>query len=405
MPGSRSTFTILEDVQDERDVALWSLAADLDLWIHSAPGERTLFPSGRASFDPQIFPAELRPELAALSVIHTNPERSAPLRLAGACEAVWMWAEQMEWPEVAIHYAELAARIEPERPDRSGTAGRLCRTGGDTHRASIWYLRAARLARVQGKQIEFAEAHLGLGNLASDLGHLTVAQRHQEKALRAAISVGKRSLAMYAYHNLLLLKLYAEKFDEAWIYAKDALSIYTRDHPRLPALAHDIALLCSRMGYNSSAIPVFEAVLPTMGRLSERMIVLANVARAAAACHDRLRYERAARELLSAIEAGRSVPVSARYNLACAAHTYEDWSRAESLITGVLATGPEGHYLPLAQSLADAIRERTPGETDHIPLAGSEIDSVREDLLRRLKKYATPGSEPGTAPPERYPLI
>jgi tetratricopeptide (TPR) repeat protein len=315
-----------------------------------------------------------------------------------------MWGEEMNWPEVAIHFAELAARIEPEKPDRSGTAGRVCRIGGDTHRASIWYLRAARLARVQNNQIEFAKAHLGLGNLAGDLGHLEVAQRHQEKALRAAMSVGKRSLAMYAYHNLLLLKLYAGDFDSAWVHAKDALSSYKRDHPRLSALAHDIALLFARMGYHSSAIPIFEAVLPTMGREHERMIVLANVARAAAATRDRLGYERAAREIVSAIEAGQAVPVSARYNLACAAQTYEDWSRAEMLIEGVLATRPEGHYRGLAQNLAEAIRTRAPGEVDRIPETAGEIDSVREELLRRLKKYAASGSEPGTVPPERYPL-
>jgi tetratricopeptide (TPR) repeat protein len=402
MPGSRSTFTILDNVQDELGVALWSLAADLDLWVHSASGERTLFPSGRTSFDPGIFPAELRPELAALSVIHTDPERYAPVRLASACEALWIWAERMEWPEVAIHYAELAARIEPERPDCSGTAGRLCRAGGDTHRASIWYQRAARLARVQDNQIEFAKAHLGLGNLASDLGHLEVAQGHQEKALRAAMSVGKRSLAMYAYHNLLLLKLYAENFDEAWVHAKDALSLYERDHPRLPALAHDIALLYSRMGYHSSAIPVFEAVLPTLGRVHERMLVLANVARAAAACRDRVRYDRAARELVSAIETEGVVPVGARYNLACAAHTYADWSRAERLIAGVLATCPDGEYGRLAQSLADAIQNRTPGEMDLIPQVRSEIDSVRDTLLQHLRTNALP--EPEIACPEKYPL-
>ena len=401
MPGSRSTFTILDDLRDERGIALWSLASDLDLWVHSAPGERTLFPPGESSFKPELFPGELGTEFAALSVIYTDPERSVAVRVASACEAVWMWAERMSWPEAAIHYAELAARIEPERPDRSGTAGRLCRTGGDTHRASIWYQRAARLARVQNSQIEFSKAQLGLGNLASDLGHLDVAQRHQETALFAAMSVGKQNLAMYANHNLLLLKLYRENFDEAWGHAKDAVSCYTRDHPRLPALAHDIALLYSRLGYHSSAMPVFEAVLPTMRQVYERTIVLANVARAAAACRDRPRYERATLEIARLVETGHGVSVSASYNLACAAHTYEDRSRAEKLIADVLATRPEGHYRGIAESLADAIRNGAPGENNLIPTVGSEIDSLRDELLHHLNNFETP---PEFATPEKYPL-
>jgi tetratricopeptide (TPR) repeat protein len=268
----------------------------------------------------------------------------------------------------------------------------------------MWFRRALRIAQARKDYVEIAVARLGLGNLESELGRFDVAEKHQSKACKAALRAGQRSLAGSAYHNLLLLKTYREQYDEAWIHAQAALAVYKRDHPRFPALAYDVAMLWSRMDYHSAALSIFVKVLPAVGRLHERMLLLGNLARSAAACGERLRYERAAREMESVLEEGGPVPWSARYNLAYAARNARDWERAERMIRSANDAGPEGEYQVLTADLAHAIGERLPGEEDDLPPEQSEIFTILEKLLQRLEKYTVPGTNSGTVPPEQYPL-
>jgi tetratricopeptide (TPR) repeat protein len=255
---------------------------------------------------------------------------------------------------------------------------------------------------VVGRDADFAIAHLGWGNLEAELGRLEKAEFHATKAYRAALRVGRHGLAASAYHDLMTVKIHTDDLTAAWKYAREAVAVYKVDHPRFPALSHDIAFLWGKLGMYSSALPIFLAVLPAMTRRKERLVVLANVARAAAASHERLFYERAKREILGAITENYDVPATACYHLACACKTYEDWTHAEALAQRARARAG-GRWLALADELIAAIAARESGDDDVLPPDGGEIDRIREILLRRLKKHgATFGTE--EVPPERYPI-
>lgn len=403
MPVLREPYLVLDEVQGGTGILLWHLLTDLETWSQGA-GERLFLPGEDAARLVEGCPEPIRPAVEVIARLWWTPEKASAAALADACAAIWTWAEQREHLEVALQFAERAARLQPTRSDRSSTAGRFCRLRSEPHRGTMWFRRALRMAQARRNYIEIATAHLGLGNLESDLGRLSVAETHQCKAYRAALRAGKRSLAGSAYHNLLLLKIRMERYGEAWVHAKEALAAYKRDHPRFALLAHDIALLWMHLGHFSAAHLVFERVLALLKRPSDRMVVLANVARSAAACGDRLRYERAVRAILHHLEEGGKVTVFTLYYLAQAARTAGDWARAEDAARRTLEAAPEGEYRARAEKLVEAIAARLPGDEDVLPEEGGEIEQVREFLLRRLEKHTAPGIDPGAVPPEQNPL-
>jgi len=270
----------------------------------------------------------------------------------------------------------------------------------------MWFRRASRLARLHRSEIDFAVAHLGWGNLEADLGRLGEAEAHAVKAFRAALRVGRRSLAASAYHDLLAIKIHTERFDQAWAYARDAVAFYRVDHPRFPALAHDVAYLWSRQGYYSSAIPLYERVLDSIHLATERAIVLANLARAAGICRDRLRYERAYRALEVIRGQGVHLPASAFYHAAEGCRAFEEWDRAWlycNLAMESARVRNNALVLARANQLSAELIERLPGGYDLIPEQGGEIDEIREILERKLKRLPL-DERPAAIPPEKYPI-
>ncbi|MFL6862520.1 MAG: hypothetical protein ACJ8DZ_05920, partial [Allosphingosinicella sp.] len=296
-------------------------------------------------------------------------------RLASGCATIWQWAEVEGLAEVALQFGDLAARLEPENAARASTAGRLCRRQGETIRGTMWFRRAARLARRHRSEIDFAIAHLGWGSLEADLGRFAEAEAHATKAFRAALRVGRRSLAASAYHDLLAIKIHTERFDQAWAYARDAVAFYRVDHPRFPALAHDVAYLWSRQGYYSSAIPLYELVLESIHLTTERAVVLANLARAAGVCRDRLRYERAFRTIESIRVQGVEMPASALYHTAEGCRAFEEWDRASLYCDLALAVGHTRGNAPVVARASQLAREligRLAGDYDSVPEDGGD---------------------------------
>ncbi len=319
-PGAmRSELELLSECSAVPGLALWRMLSDFVLWCSARSGERAaLFvrPIGTATDQLISIPDmhELSSAFAVVRALWDSPDELSAHEVANACDVVIGWAEPRGHKETAVQYAEVAARAEPDVSARAFVAGRLCRRVGEIHRAIAWYSRSARLARLAGRQkgaqIDFANAHLGYGNAFSDLGRYDVAELHYWKALRAAREAGRRSLMGMAYHNLLVAALNTERWDEAIGYAERAVALYKTGHPRFPLLAQDAALLWSSLGYYSSALPIYERVLPFVEHQRETILVLGNIARAAAAVHDRIRYERAAREVLhlAAVDTEMSAP-------------------------------------------------------------------------------------------------
>lgn len=414
----RRELDLLRDDTGPLGFLLWRIISDVLLWTGCPPAQRAgLFrdaPAGRG--EPLAYATlaapELREPLRVLLTVSVTPELADASAVAEACARVVEWAEGQDMKETAVQFAEAAARIEPEVSRRAYTPGRLCRRLGAHHRSAMWYWRAARLARrarklgVKGSEIDFASAHLGLGNLELDLGHCEQAERHYWKAVQAALRVGRKSLAGSAHHNLMHLMTAVGRDAEARMHAEKAVLLHPVGHPQLPSLAHDVAFLFLWEGYFSSARPILERVLPWVEGQRKKIAVLASLARCSAAVKDHIRYERAAAEVVVMAAEDDELSDSSLYHIAEGARSFWDWDRAEAYGNRALQVAVKREntrVVALAQSLLDAISARRAGDIDLVPADASDIENITAVILRKLAKQPAPDILSRAVPPERYP--
>ena len=398
--------------------ALWQAVSDVLLWSQTEPRFRSsVFQTTCPESDFATSVVSEAPELAVfLRTLHSVvelPELVDATAVADACAGICAWAEAKGLKETALHFAEAAARVDPENASRCHVAGRLCRRKGEYVRASIWLRRAIRLARRARRagfnaknEIDFANAHRGYGFLLADQGRMKEAEPHFWKCVRAAKRAGRHSLMGTGFHDLFLVAVHLERWDDALRFAKNAVSFYENGHPRFPLLAHDLAFFWNRLGYYSSALPVVEKVLPFVGHLRERILVLATLARSAAAVRDHLRFQRAAREVIALAKTDSEMSASSLYHLAEGARCFQDWEFSEQLARMALEAAharKNGTIIGWAEALlSGAIPQHLPGDYDTIPEDGSAVDEIRELILEKLKKQPPPDLS-GAVPLERYP--
>jgi len=407
------------EVLDECDGLLggffWQALRDVLLWAAAGPeARRGLFvrPLAEIIGVPTEVP-DVEAAIGELLALSAAPERAEPARVAEACAELALWAEGREKKRTAAHFAEAAARVEPHVSARSFTAGRLNRRLGDAVRAAMWYSRAARLARLayargeKRSEVDFANAHLGYGNLQHDLGKYTPAEYHYLKAVRAALRSGRKSLAASAHHNLIGVAFDTGRVEKALEHAQAAVRLLPSRHPEFPALVHDIALLLLRQSYFSSAIPILEKVLPRLERRNNRLIALASLARCAAAVKDHIRFERAASAVLAIVAEDNESSDTALYHLAEGARSFWEWERAHDLATQAIQIARDrgnAAIIPLAERLLVAVAMHERGDVDQVPLEGGAIDALWQAVLRKLKKQPAPDARPEAVPPEHYPI-
>lgn len=407
LPEPRPSHLVLEEVGGAVGYVLWLLLNDCDLWI-AAEQRSQLFADGGREWAEDAWPAELVDAFSMLRAASAAPELARAPDLAAAAATVWEWAERQGHMETSLQFAELAARLEPESSARAGTAGRLCRRRGGLHpRATRWYTRAVRLARLQNDEIAFAIAHLGWGMLDFNAGSYLHAEAHFTKGYRSAMRAGRRSLAGSAKHSIMTVYIASGRYAEARSHGWDAVRMYAAHHPALPRLAHDIAFLLAAEGYYASAIPVFEKSLAFFGAGVERMAVLASLAKAAAAVRDRLRFERASAEACSLAEHAAFAADSALYHIGKGACYFEQWDRARTLAAKSLELAESNgnrSIVRLASELIAAIDAREADAGDRIPEAGGEIDQLVDLMLRRLLKHTAPRDRRAVAP-EQFPIL
>lgn len=405
LPEPRPAHLVLDEAGGPVGYVLWLLLNDCGLWTAAEPRAALFAPGGR-EWAEEAWPAELVDAFSILRAASAAPELARAADLAASAAAVWEWADAAHRPETALQFAELAARLAPDSSARATTAGRFARRLALHSRASQWFARASRLARLHGDEIEFVTAQLAWGVLEDQVGNYLHAEAHFTKGYRRAMRAGRRSLAASAKHNLMGVAVTTGRLDEAWGHAWEAARMYAAHHPRFPLFAHDVAFLLAREGCFSSALPILEAVLPVVENHGERVLVFAAVARAAGAVRDRLRFERAAAEVLAL--AGRNPEFAAAciYYVAEGARCFEEWDRARELVAragAVAAYRGDRATLALAANLLDAVSRREAGAADTIPPLGGNVDQMVAILLKRMKKHTAPRDRRAVGP-EKFPI-
>lgn len=406
LPEPRAPHLVLDEVGGTAGYVLWLLLNDCDLWI-AADQRASLFAPGGREWAEAEWPAELVDALSVLRAASAAPELARAGDLAAAAASVWEWAERQGHMEAAVQFAELAARLEPDSSARAGTAGRLCRRRGGLYaRATRWFQRASRLARLHKDEIAFATALLGWGMLEFNNGNYLHAEAHFLKAFRAAMRMGRRSTAGLASHNLFILAMASGRHDHAMERAFEAVRLYATHHPRFPILAHDVALGLTMQGYFSSALPVLVQTLPLVEQMRERILVLATTARAAGAVRDRVRFERVSAEVLRMAEASPEMADTSILHLAEGARSFEQWDRAAAFARRAAALAEESgnkYVQSTARTLLGALEQREPGDVDLVPDEGSSIDQLTASLLSRLRKHTAPPDGRAVSP-EKFPI-
>ncbi len=396
---SRRELEVFDEVGGALGFVLWRVISDVLIWARAAPAERAGLLSGggtpAALLDEGLTLAE--PVAGDLRALAALDAASDPERVAAACGRVAEWAEGAELKGAALQFAELAAWAHPESAAYATSAGRLCRRRGEFERAKLWLRRALRIARREGNEIDFAEAHRHFGYTYIEEGKFAAAEPHFWKSIRAALRHGRRSVAGASYHNLLVVAVHLDRWEDAERFAEKAIDFYKVGYPGLPELAHDVGFFWCRLGYYSSALSLFEQAAPLFHRDRERIVIFSSIARSAAVVRDNLRFQRYAARVVEMANPSSEYAASALYHVAEGARCFGEWERAEELGTEALRLAAQRGNETIHRWATDflaAVRSRVAAETDVIPPEGGIVDACRERLHRKLRRHASAAVTP-----------
>ncbi|HET6764664.1 MAG TPA: hypothetical protein VFH27_13360 [Longimicrobiaceae bacterium] len=384
------------------------------LWLRAGPDERDqLFTSGAAErvagWIDQVAEedAELAARLADVAGV-LAPARASAAALGDACEAVMRWAVLAGLRQTAIEYAEIVATCLPASSAHAATAGRLNRGAADHARATQWFRRAIRLARIAESETDFAIAHLGLGNLEFQRGRYAPAERHLLKAMRAARRNGNVGLQAAAHHELLNVEHDRSQLAAAIAHAETAMTLYPRGHPSIPHLVFDTARVLSALNHHSLANYLYAAVIPWFDLHQHRILAYAALAYSTGAARDRFRFERCSAVVLDLVD--RNDPNAARglFRVAAGATAFEDWDRATDLaaraLAGAKAIGDQGLENETV-ALLERIRRREVQACDELPPTGGIIEQLAAAGLAKLRTLPPPASSATASSfPQYFPL-
>lgn len=339
------------ELEEALGIELWRAVANIRLWAETPDSDRSeLFQRVRSanSFPRELAPPDpVRQRLADASTLEPGlgsaletfaalvqaPEGVTVPEIVSACRQVVSWAENRGFAETAMQFAEAAAAADPRNPVLANLAGRLCRNYGKRGRAELWYDRAIGLSRrMPGKAgvREYIHAHLGFATTLLEIEDHARALNYIKRAGFMAKRKGMRAKAAEAFHDAMYLATVDGSLGRATVYARKAINLYPYHHPRLPALAHDFALLLVYKGMYPPALSILRAVVRKIPRRADEVVVWGTIARAAAGAGI-IKTFRQAVEIVDATAPmfGQS-GAAALYSVAEGARTLRDWPTSQT---------------------------------------------------------------------------
>ncbi len=329
---------VLEEVREEPLAGiLWQAHRDVELWAQAPEDARArLFAPGSAKARSKALaelPADhpVRGPVVALSKLLTGTP-PAEADVTRACQAIATWASEGGRLRTALLFSQAAALSSPEDASASYEVGRAARRRADYGTAETWYRRAVGVGRRKEDWKWYGLAFIGLANLHIQRGNYPAARSHLVRALRTARRYALWYVRAEALHDLFRVTATAGRAGEAEVYARRAFRAYGRRHPRVVALAHDVAYSWLLQGHFERALPVFQAVVGHIPRASERTLVVSSIARAAGGSGNVGTFSQAWDEVWSALETREETELLAAslVNLAHGAATLGDVGRAET---------------------------------------------------------------------------
>lgn len=375
------------------------------LWLAAEPARRAgLFRGGsQARRELELIHQPLDPDLsgplAVLSALLADG-RAEPGEAVWACLCVADWALLRGARETGGLFAETAALAAPEKPGLAFMVGRMARSRGDAFAAERWLKRAAAVAWRVGEWEVYARSVNSLGNLRTEQGRLADAKVLLTRALRATRRHNLQPLQGEILHDLAVVAIASGHGKDADRLVSDAFQGYRHGHPRLSALAYDVAYHWMSEGYFTRASFVFQALLSHFEDPPRRLQVIAALARAEGATGqmDRFQTHWIEASQLSHLPECQRVLAAVLLDLGRGASSLGEWEHAEEALHAALSTAAmRGEADVLGQARTALERVRLKRKADTTPERITTRVQSQADLLAReivsLLKETTPGGE------------
>lgn len=374
IPGSAvAGAEIVHELAPEYSLTAWQVLRSALMWAGEEPALRgDLFERcAMVDWERELLEAtwehELRCPLAVIVGELRDATQAAPEAMARACLCVTEWALPRGFVGTGLAFAEAAALCWPDHPRYAWTVGRLMRTYGRLREAEQWLKRSNRIAVSNGDWETQSLAMSSIGNLFYEAGNYRQAETSHQKALRVSRKHGVRDREGEILHDLFVATWFQGKHEEAEEFARAAFEHYRHGHPRLPALAHDVAFTWLSKGHYARALKILMPLLPHFTEAEQRVHVLGSIARAAGGCGDAALHADMADQVWTLAEqphSGQGV-AAALVEVALGAACLSDWDQAERALTraGEIAqVRSEADVLTKVEDMRDSVRARRAAE-------------------------------------------
>jgi len=258
--------------------------------------------------------------------------------VALACRQVAQWAAASDAPKTELAFIQAAALACPADAELALQVARLTRALGEIARAESWCRRAIMLGRQTDNWNAYSRAFLILGIMAKNRGNYPVAKRFNLKALRASTRHGATEVRAMSLHELFVVSTECADASTAQRYADQAFRAYGAAHPQARFLAQDLCVLWMREGQFRRAFRVLRSLVELFPE-EERLLIAANLVRAAGGMGDRKAYDEAWHRAIPLLERDqkRGLVGISLLNLARGSTGVGEWERAETMGERALA--------------------------------------------------------------------
>jgi tetratricopeptide (TPR) repeat protein len=226
-----------------------------------------------------------------------------PADSAESCLRIAEWAEKRNALSTAAFFFEAAAAFDPDNAALVNRTGKLAMRRADYDAARAWYQRGIELGKAGEDWDAVAVGWSGLGAIARRSGEdpQDAAVFHM-RSLALARKHGLPVREAEGFHALAVLSVEQQRYHEGITHARNALDIYGRNQPQILILANDLAWLwMDRDRAYSRVLPIFRQCVRSAETPAHRVIMLGNLARAAAGIGDRAEFHQAEADLVAAL--------------------------------------------------------------------------------------------------------
>lgn len=385
-------LSILHETDGSTGLALWRAARTARLFVEAAPNWREAFRSTSAAKLRDAYSKDVDDALHLDEFVRVRSRLEVlGSEIASVCARVSEWAGA-EWKKITqLHFAELAARADPQNSALANAAARLCREASLADRSALWFERGYRFAVRTGNRTEAVSALLGYGALMKECGRLDEARRWFLKAAKRAARTGRKRSAAETRHDLMALAAEAgENVSEIVEHAQAAVELYPLHARRLPYLAHDFAFALIQKQQFSLAYTLLELFV----RVVPKHHLLPGVATFAWAAAGRglaHRFEDAERRALARIEIDHQQAAPSLIFLAQGARALRRWARAErharEAISAAVRMKQPRYEKDARALLADVLEQRPvpPAEVEMV-----EVYPLTRHFQVRLRRWKPP---------------